>query len=295
MRVKPRSWAWQWSELWKIRRGEAPEFKPKLRLFEMGEPESLARIAIRAGWWSMPACTVQAFLQYWGCAVPKGVSLVKLIHLAAKHFFSCDNGKAVDFVHARLATKSDKSELLRELLEIDEAIQVLDRDDVQGVQQEQRRAIAELEDKKAFVEEYVALKTKVVKWDETVGDWRCHAAACRVEGEEVPQEVARERGAGSREQLHAAEGILLARQRAQRVVVPRGTLQAALRAIGAARGRRAVVHPRDGAARVVAVLAEGGASTVRVPDPWNCLGAASRVTGLSTLIGPVHRIKLPLG
>lgn len=129
---------------------------PKHRLFADGEPESVVRIAIKAGWWSLTSCTITAFLQYWGFTVPKGCSLVRMLYLAAKEFMKCDNPRAVSYAHVRIATKSDKSQLLRELLEIDEAIHVLDRDDVQGVQQAQKAAITELEDMQAMVNEYFA-------------------------------------------------------------------------------------------------------------------------------------------
>ena len=59
--VKARSWAWQWNTFWRIRRGDSG-MVPMIRLFHMGQPESLPRVAVRAGWWGLSVCDMASGL-----------------------------------------------------------------------------------------------------------------------------------------------------------------------------------------------------------------------------------------
>ena len=53
--------------------------------------------------------------------MPKGATVAKKLFLTAKHFHRCTDVKALDFVHVWVAMKNALVELLRELLEIEEA------------------------------------------------------------------------------------------------------------------------------------------------------------------------------
>ena len=87
--------------------------QPMVRLFLMGEPESLPRMAVRAGWWSLPGWDVAAFCVHLGPALPKGISTAKKLFIAAKHFHKGTDLKALYFVHVRFAMKNAQTELLR--------------------------------------------------------------------------------------------------------------------------------------------------------------------------------------
>ena len=61
--------------------------------------------------------------------------------------------------------RNAQAELLRELLEIEEAADVLPRDDLQNVQAEQQRAVVELEEHNAFTNDYIEMKQSCLKKD----------------------------------------------------------------------------------------------------------------------------------
>ena len=113
----------------------------------------------------MPGWDVAAFCVHLGPALPKGISTAKKLFIAAKHFHKGTDLKALYFVHVRFAMKNAQTELLRELLEIEEAADVLPREDLQKVQAEQQRAVAELEEHGEPTKDYIQLKQSCLKND----------------------------------------------------------------------------------------------------------------------------------
>ena len=85
--------------------------------------------------------------------MPKEATIAMQLFVAAKHFHKCTDLVALDFVHVRVAMRNAQAELLRELVEIEEAADVLPRDDLQNVQAEQQRAVVELEEQDALTKD----------------------------------------------------------------------------------------------------------------------------------------------
>ena len=90
---------------------------------------------------------------------------MKQLVVAAKHFHKCTDLVALDFVHVRVAMRNAQAELLRELLEAEEAADILPRDDLQKVQAEQQRAVVELEEQDALTKDYIEMKRACFKKD----------------------------------------------------------------------------------------------------------------------------------
>ena len=115
----------------------------------------------------MPVCDVAKFCLYWGLSLPHNVSTAMKLFVAAKHFHKCTDLVALDFVHVRVAMRNAQAELLRELLEIEEAADILPRDDLQKVQAEQQRAVVELEEQDAPTKDYIEMKRSCLRKDAT--------------------------------------------------------------------------------------------------------------------------------
>jgi hypothetical protein len=154
--VQAHSWAWQFRKIPAFRKGRAPA----IRIFRDGIVESVMGVACRNAFWLLPRSVIVEYATYFKIAVPAGSSLFEVLCCVIGSYLDLNEVEALRYVHMRMVSLARSTRFSTELLEIDEALEVLDHNDIHAVTERQKTALETLASKNAFINEYVLAKSK---------------------------------------------------------------------------------------------------------------------------------------
>jgi hypothetical protein len=156
--IKLRSWAWQWLHVPIMRKGKPAA----IRAFRDGPIEGVLNIACRNAFWLSCRATVVRFADEAHVGVPSGSSLFEVLFLVITSVLKCSSEVAMDYIHKRIGSMRDNTMFSKELLNIDDAIQCLDHNDLQACIECQKQAVQLLEERSTFIEHYSERKREIV-------------------------------------------------------------------------------------------------------------------------------------
>lgn len=132
-----RSWLWQVRNL-----PEGVRLPVRVRAVAEGEPKPLLEVMAARAFWNMGASEITQFASLKpGVELPHDGSLCNTVVAAIKGILGVDDRGAVDIAAQRLARNDLSANWVKPILDIDEAVEVLEKHDVQLVQQEQQDSL----------------------------------------------------------------------------------------------------------------------------------------------------------
>lgn len=151
--------AWSWV------RGQpmAPSSLP-LRSFcwIVSGPGPCLEIVARRCFWCLGRSTIERFASSLGAAIPEGSSMVEALSITIKAIIpDISEPELLQVLAQRLCTNDLSAAFSESLMEIDEAAEVLDRDDTERLHKEAKTARNETESKREFARDYSALQERV--------------------------------------------------------------------------------------------------------------------------------------
>lgn len=148
---------------WQVARvaaaGQSLALRPALRAFSSSGrgPEPIDRVAARQGYWSIEKATLVKLAGHLGVMTSTGDSLVDLLVRLIKHSVPGTSAEdAVLLCKTRLALYAQASQWSEDILQIDDAMLVLDRNDEQHVRSQKKAAASTQEEASTFRAQYTA-------------------------------------------------------------------------------------------------------------------------------------------
>ena len=126
-------------------------------MFLDGEFSSFQQVACLSAWWQMDAQSIRDYLVDFKIDFPQGATLFELLWAsmtATLHNLSEED--ILDRIYRRLCKGKVSRDATNALLQIDEAVEVLEKQDEQMVRQQQDSEIAKKEARKSFKKQYFA-------------------------------------------------------------------------------------------------------------------------------------------
>lgn len=121
---------------------------PCLAAVAVGRPAPLLEVAARNAFWQISAGSLQVIARHIGCELPAKKSLYTVCFALVKFALQCDDATVVGILKHRLADA--QATYVSELMEVDEALEVMDADERQECKSSQKTA----ETAKAVTEEF---------------------------------------------------------------------------------------------------------------------------------------------
>lgn len=156
-RCEWRPWSWQCAEFPRA----SSELRPALRLFLTSPEEPLVRVAARSAWWSLDLSILRTIAADQGFGLGPGLDLFETCLAMVRLALGINDEAALAILSQRMAQPSEPTELVQELLQIDEAVQVLDRNDVQSLRREQQSARDAEVQRRSFADQFRAKRAEV--------------------------------------------------------------------------------------------------------------------------------------
>ena len=153
--IRARSWLWQWIWIKSYRKKLGAE---AIRIFRDGDVRPVHEIACRCGWWDMPRNEINSYSRYWGFVLTGGSCFVSFLVEVSMGLTLCTESAALDWVHGRVARMAHKAKFALQLLDIEEAEEVLDRDEKQKLAAAHKSAATLIQERNDFVRVYTARK-----------------------------------------------------------------------------------------------------------------------------------------
>lgn len=123
--------------------------------------QSLQHAGCRCAWWSLSRSTVADLAALFKIPFESGASLADLLWALAKDTLKLDDEHTLDTLYSRVARDSSDSEVASELLQLDEALEVVDHLDCRKVHDAQKEVKSGRERKEAFKADYTARAAKL--------------------------------------------------------------------------------------------------------------------------------------
>ena len=131
---------------------------PAIRLFKNGPFESVPKLACRDGWWLLTKDTILEAASAEGVEVPPASTTMQAIATTGMSLLKCGAQEAMGCAQMRLANLKDSNRWCKELLQVDEAMELLDRDEYQMMTDRQKVAIEAAEEVNAYGKEFAAAR-----------------------------------------------------------------------------------------------------------------------------------------
>ena len=156
IKFKWHSWNWQ------VQNVEGIEIclEPGARAFLDGEELALKELAARSAWWHLGISDLHNIAKYLKADVKKSDSLFQCLLQLAMHVLKCSEKEAMDIISQRLVQMQAKNDFSQELLDIDEAVNCLEKNDMEEVSKQQSKSVERQMQYDDFVEQYKELKAR---------------------------------------------------------------------------------------------------------------------------------------
>lgn len=120
---------------------------------------SMAQIAARQGWWSLDMGQLKKLAQHLGCPLGSDVSMYQAMTRMTTNVLDIEEGEALQYHGARIRAQDDP-EGIEEFLDIEEASNLLHKNDEEDFQKEKKKRLKEREGDDSFRREYAEAKKK---------------------------------------------------------------------------------------------------------------------------------------
>jgi hypothetical protein len=153
--IEPRSPAWQWQYA-------AMHKKPHaIRAFRDGEFEPIQNIAAKNACWLMCRGLVEQYAKHLKVHIPPGLNFTEVLTLFCMGVLGCSEEEALHYVYKRIALLAKATIHSHELLNVEEAIECMDRNDLDAMTQAQKHAVSTLEGHSVLIREYTDKKRAI--------------------------------------------------------------------------------------------------------------------------------------
>ncbi len=152
-----RSWLWQARTLGP----QVAAWQPAVRLFLRGPVEELKVIATRCAFFNLPKSLLETFVKATGLDVDLSLQTFDIIFQIVVQVLKVSEEEALVVCQRRLAKPHDDEPTLDALMEVDEAVKVLDKHDFAKVADAQKAAEAKRADRHAYKHAYSERAKKV--------------------------------------------------------------------------------------------------------------------------------------
>ena len=125
-----------------------------MRLFPEGEVMTVQKLAASQAFFKLSKTELSYFAEHLGIDVEKGADLFTTIFTMVKSVLQCPDEEATDICHKRLVQMSKSNAHAPALLQVDAALDVMDKSDHQRFRDDQDAAEAQLVNRKAFSNAY---------------------------------------------------------------------------------------------------------------------------------------------
>ena len=157
--VIARSWLWQWQHFGDAR----ARFDPAVRLFANVGPASLLEVAARSAFWSLSKTWMDTLVQFEDWHLDSSDSVFDTLFGCIQNALKCSDEEALTITSRRLGEHDFDTVFATGLLEVDEAIECLERHDHSKLVAKQNDYISQAADRKAFVSDYTRKKQENIK------------------------------------------------------------------------------------------------------------------------------------
>ena len=153
-----RSWRWQ-----KKHTKFAPLWRPAWRIIMKKSVKfvKLDELASAKAWWNMPKSEVQDYVDHLGLHIPPGLNLFRYLLLVIQLILKIDEKAALVIMQQRLIRMRNVVDFEAELFTIDEAVEVLEKNDAKEVIDDQKRLAAEELATDEFAQSYKEVITEL--------------------------------------------------------------------------------------------------------------------------------------
>ena len=161
------SFSWQWrSPEGQRRAGIEPGWllgKKGLLAVQSSEQDGVMRTAARKAWYDLDAAYIQKVCGATGYALglPAAASLFEVILAATKRVLAVDDDEALEICWTRIVRIRARRTHSKQLLQVDEAMDVIEPNDAKDIKQQQEKSEKQKIDTKLFSQEY-RLKRRAV-------------------------------------------------------------------------------------------------------------------------------------
>jgi hypothetical protein len=132
----------------------AKSWTPGIRLFAEGPFEPVLSAVVRKAFFGLSMSYLKDLAEHLGIDVSGGKCLFELLVAMLQSILNIDELEATRLTHQRLIRWTESTQWGSELLEIDEAIEVLDRNDHKVVRDEQASVVRDLQAREVFSVSY---------------------------------------------------------------------------------------------------------------------------------------------
>ena len=145
-----KSWLWQC-----LNADSRGRVKPGVRPVVLGALENnVGIVASKKAWWQLGKIELTLICREFSIPIPAGASLFDLVFLMVMYFMACSEEECLQIVRQRLQEPMCHETTCEALQEIEEAVQVLEREDEQMVNDAKDDDLKRRERKMAFKEGY---------------------------------------------------------------------------------------------------------------------------------------------
>lgn len=135
---------------------------PSLRAFSEVPPAPLLDVLAREAFFTIGGTTIKKLAVLYDFALPSEGSLFELVHSAVQKVLSISAEEALAICRKRIARSEEKSGWCEELCQLDEAVELLERQDHLKVNEERDSAIRAMQETKELKAQYAQTHRKVV-------------------------------------------------------------------------------------------------------------------------------------
>lgn len=156
-KVTPRSWLWQLRHCPISFRAAMPG----VRIFAEGAPMPLLHVAAKAAFWELPHSFLKQLAKNEGWQIDSTDSLLETLFLCVRSALGCSDAVAMDICAIRLGQHDLDDLWASSVLEIDEGLEVLAKDDHERVDNKQKDIVNREAGRKAYVQDYAKKRQSI--------------------------------------------------------------------------------------------------------------------------------------
>lgn len=134
--------------------GSFLSMRKSLRLLVHGKIAQVKEVAAREAFWELSRTELMSFAEEWDISIDSGESLMGVLFTMVKAITEVPDMDVMDIIHKRLARASQPSDWTSEILEIDEALQCVDRQDQELIVQEKKTAVQRAQETVGILQDY---------------------------------------------------------------------------------------------------------------------------------------------
>jgi hypothetical protein len=120
--------------------------------------EPIVHIMVKHGCWMMCKTIIREILKHFAIVVRSGADLLETLIVAGVGFLKCTEAQAMDYCHHRIVNMRGGLKFSSELLKCDEALYCMDRYDLEGAHEQQKKAFGLKCEAEAYVAAYARKK-----------------------------------------------------------------------------------------------------------------------------------------